>query len=103
MYELFQALDVAIVKELFLEVRPRGLGCGTLRGCHGYVARRGRLHSAVPRWCKLCPIRIRIGPRTETASEERPYSQVPVPESIWIRVEAEEIRRGLIIEGIPGI
>src|SRR5207245_37490 len=103
MYELFQALDVAIVKELFLEVRPRGLGCGTLRWCQGYVARRGRLHSAVPGWCKLCPFRIRIGPGTGAASEERPYSQVPVAEAKWIRGEAEEIRRGLVIESVPRI
>src|SRR4029077_7210812 len=103
MHELFQALDVAIVEELFLKVRPWGFGCGTLRRRHGYVARRGRLHSAVPGWCKLCPLRIRIGPRTGTASEERPYSQIPEAESKWIRGEAEEIRRVLIIDRIPGI
>jgi len=103
MYELFQALDIAIVKELFLEVRPRCFGCGTLRGRHGDVARRGRLHSAVPGWCKLCPLRIRIGPRAGTASEKRPYSEVPVAESIWIPGEAEEIRGGLVIESVPRI
>src|SRR5260370_32876109 len=101
MHELFQALDVAIVEELFLEVRPRSFGCGTLRGRHGHVARRGRLHSAVPGWRKLCPLRIRIGPRADTASEECPYSEVPVAESKWIPGEAKEVRGGLGLAIIP--
>jgi len=38
-YELFQALDVAIVKKLLLEVGTRGLGAATRRWHHGHVAR----------------------------------------------------------------
>ena len=40
--ELLQALDVAVVKELLLEVRPGRLGGGTLWRCHGHIARRRR-------------------------------------------------------------
>src|SRR4029077_11023598 len=38
--ELLQALDVAVVKELLLEVRPGRLGGGTLWRCHSHIARR---------------------------------------------------------------
>src|ERR1700720_2930689 len=39
MDELFQALDVAVMKELLLEVRLSGAGLsgGTLRGCHRHI------------------------------------------------------------------
>src|SRR5207253_3844590 len=40
---------------------------------------------------------------TETASKEGSHSQVPVAEAEGIGSEAEEIRRGLIEKGIPGI
>lgn len=101
--KLFEALDVAIVKELFLEVRARSLGGGTLRGRHRRISRSRSLHSAVPRRRKLCPIRIRIRPGTESASEERPDSQVPVTEAKGIRDESEGVGRRLVEEGIPGI
>ncbi len=68
--ELFQALDVAVVKEFLLEVRPGRLGARTLWRCHSHIARRRRLHLAVDSWCKLSPSYIRVGPGTETASEE---------------------------------
>src|SRR5207253_6140745 len=49
MDELLQALGVAIVKELLLEVGPGRLG-GTTWRRHGHVARRGHLHLAVGSW-----------------------------------------------------
>ena len=70
--ELLQALDVAVVEELLLEVRLpyAGFGGGALWRRHGDIARRGCLHLAVRSWRKLCPIVIRACPRAETASEE---------------------------------
>src|SRR5437588_7593259 len=38
--QLLQALDVAVVKELLLEVRPGCLSGGTLWRCHTHIARR---------------------------------------------------------------
>src|SRR6266550_5312686 len=101
--ELLQALDVAVVKELLLEIRPGRLGGGTLWRCHSHVARRRHLHHAVVKWCKSSPTCVRAGPGTETASEESPESQIPVAEAEGIRSEPSEIRRGLIKESIPGV
>src|SRR6266849_9471483 len=101
--ELLQALDVAVVKEFLLEVRPRRLGARTLWRCHRHIARRRRLHLAVGSWCKLSPSYIRVGPGTETASEESSQSQISVAEAQGIGSEPEGIRRGLIKESIPGI
>src|SRR6266404_5672997 len=69
-HELLQALDVAVVEELLLKVRPRSLGRGALRRSHGHVARRRRLHLAIRSWRKWCPIVIRAWPRAGTASQE---------------------------------
>ena len=57
MYELLQALDVAVVKELLLEVRfpGAGFGGGTLRGCHCCIAHRGYLKLTVNTGCILYP------------------------------------------------
>src|SRR3979490_205046 len=57
MYELLEAFDVAVMKELFLEVRfPRaGFGGGTLWRCHRHIASRGHLELAVNHWGKLSP------------------------------------------------
>src|SRR4029077_5598106 len=67
-HELLQALDVAVVEELLLEVRPGSLGGRTLWWRQGYVARRRGLHSAVRSRRKLCPSIIRARPRAGTAS-----------------------------------
>src|ERR1700741_270084 len=69
-HELLQALDVAVVEELLLEVRPRSLGGRTLWRCHGDVGRAGRWHLAIRSWPKLCPMVIRACQGAETASEE---------------------------------
>src|SRR5258708_31939586 len=105
MYKLLQALDVAVMKELFLEVRfPRaGFGGGTLRRRHRHIASRGHLELAVNHWCKLYPRPVRVGAGTKTASEESSHSQISVAETERIPNEPEGIRRGLIIESIPGI
>src|SRR6266566_1548388 len=101
--ELLQALDIAIVKELLLEVRPGRLGGGTLWRCHSHIARRRNLHLAVGKWCKLSPSYVRVGGGTETASEEGSHPQVSIAEAEGIGSEASEIRRGLIIDSVPGI
>ena len=69
MDELLQALGVAVMKELFLEVRYwlpvrvelAGFGGRTLWRCQGHIARRRCLHLAVGSWRKLYPLRVRIG------------------------------------------
>src|SRR6266849_7199329 len=105
MYELLQALDVAVMKELFLEVRfpGAGFGGGTLRRRHRHIASRGHLELAVNHWCKLYPRPVRVGAGTKTASEESSHSQISVAETERIPNEPKGIRRGLIIESIPGI
>src|SRR5260370_4231260 len=69
--ELLQALDVAVMKELLLEVRPRCLGRRTLRWRHSRIARRRHLHLAIGTRSKLCPGRVWVGSGTRTASQER--------------------------------
>jgi hypothetical protein len=101
--ELLQALDVAVVKELLLEVGPRRLGSGTLWRCHSYITRSDHLPLAVGSWCKFSPSYIRVEPGTETASEECSQAQISVAEAIGIPGEPEGIRRGLIIESIPRV
>src|SRR5258706_5053382 len=105
MYELLQALDVAVMKELFLEIRfpGAGFGGGTLRGGHRHIASRGHLELAVNHWCKLYPRPVRVGAGAETTSEESSHSQISVAETERIPNEPKGIRRGLIIESIPGI
>jgi len=74
--ELLQALDVAIVKEPLLKIRPGRLGGGTPCRGHSHIARRRHLHLAVGQRCKLSPTCVRVGPGTGTASEEGPHAQV---------------------------
>src|SRR5882724_828728 len=90
-YQLLQALDVAVVKELLLEVRAGRLGGGTLWRYHSHIARRRYLHHAVVKRRKLSPSYIRVGPGTGTASEESPESQISVAEAEGIPNEAEVI------------
>src|SRR5258707_3336142 len=101
--ELFQALDVPVVKEPLLEVRPRRLGGRTLWGRHSHIAHGRHLKLAVDSWCKFSPSYIRVGAGTEAASEESSHSQISVAEAIGIPDEPEGIRPVLIIESIPGI
>src|SRR3981081_446997 len=70
--ELFQALDVAVVKELLLEVGSRRLGRRTLWWCHSHIARRRHLHLAVGGWCKFSPTQVRVGSGTKNTTEESP-------------------------------
>src|SRR5260370_16600157 len=103
MYELLEALDVAVVEELLLEERPGGLRGGALWRCHRHIARGRHLELAVDAWRKWFPRIVRVGRGAETTSEESSHSQIPVAEAKGIAGEAEEIRRGLIIESIPRI
>src|SRR5580700_8333610 len=105
MYELFQALDVAVMKELLLEVRFPGasFGGGTLRRCHRHIASCGHLELTVHHWCKLYPVPVWVGAGAETTSQESSHSQISVAETVRIPNESIGIRRGLIIEGISWI
>src|ERR1700680_1825192 len=102
-YELLQALDVAVVKEPLLEIRAGCFGRGTLRRCHRHVARRRHLHLAVDTWRVLFPTAVRAGSGTESTSQETPQSQISVSESVRIGSEAIRVRLGLVIESISRI
>jgi len=105
MYQLLEALDVAVMKEPLLEVRlsRAGFGGGTLRGCHRHIANRGHLELAINTWSKLYPCPVWVGTGAETTSQESSHSQISVAETVRIPDESKVIRRGLIIESIPRI
>src|SRR5258708_37634862 len=103
MYELLQALNLAVVEKTLLEVRPGGFGSRTLWRCQRHVARRRHLHLAVDSWRVLPPTHVRVGAGTEPAPEESPESQISVAEAVRIGNEPEGIRLGLIIESIAGV
>src|SRR5207237_5305219 len=88
---------------LLLEVGPGGLGGRALCRRHGHIARGRDLELTVGSRGERDPLRVRVGGGAETASEERPQSQVSVSETEGIRGEADEVRRGLIVKRIPGI
>jgi hypothetical protein len=99
MDELLEALDVAIVEELFLEIGSGRLRRGALWRRHRDIARRRSLHLAVAGWGKLYPLRVGIG----GASEKGPQSQVSVTEAVGIGREPEAVRCGLVKQRDPGI
>src|SRR6266478_4586523 len=101
--KLLQALDVTIVEEPLLEVGPRRLGGRTLWRHEGHIARGRYLELAVGRRRERYPLGVRVGSGTEAAPEEGPHSQVSVAEAEGIGGEAEGIRRGLIVKGVPRI
>jgi len=111
MYELFQALDVAVVKEPLLEVwfSDAGFSGGTLWRCRRHIANCGHLELTVNsqktgrRGCILYPRAVWVGARAETTSEESSHPQISVAETERIPNEPKGIRRGLIIESIPRI
>src|SRR5262249_44177172 len=59
--QLLQALDVAVMKELLLKVRPGCFGGRTLRWRHRHIACRRHLHLAVGTRGKLFPGRVWVG------------------------------------------
>src|ERR1700730_11021487 len=78
MYELLQALDVAVVKERLLEVRFSGASFsgGALPWCHCHIAHRGHLKLAVNTWCKLYPVPVWFGGSAETTSQKSFHSHI---------------------------
>src|ERR1700722_6861652 len=105
MYQLLEALDIAVVKKLLLEIRldRAGLRGGALCRRHSHIARGGHLHLTVDRWCVLCPTRVWVGRGADAASKKCSQSQISVAEAVRIPREAENIRSGLIVESIPRI
>jgi len=87
MHELLQALDIAVVEELFLEIRPGRLGGGALWRCHSPIPRRRYLHSSVVQWCILCPARIGLAQDTKPLSEARSQSQIAEAEAEGLAVK----------------
>src|SRR5258708_21019670 len=100
MYELLQALNVAVVKESLLEVGPGGFGSRTLWRCQCHVARRNHLHLAVDRWRVLPPTHVRVGAGTEPPPEENPESPISVFQAPRIGSEPVGIPPGLLIKNI---
>src|SRR6266478_6468852 len=68
--QLLQALDVAVMKKLLLEIGPGCLGSRALWRCHGHIARRHYLLLAIDARRKRCPILVRVGSGTEATAEE---------------------------------
>src|SRR5580700_6374651 len=92
-----QALDVAIVEELLLEIGPRSIRAACALGWyHRHIACGHGLHLTVGGWRKLGPTRIRVGSGTETASKESSQSEIGVCKAPRIRSKPEGIRRALI-------
>ena len=104
MYDLLQALEVAVMKERLLEVGfGAGFGGGALRRCRRHIANRGHLELTVNHWRILNPVPVWVGARAETTSQESSHSQISVAETVRIPDESKGVRRGLIIESIPWI
>src|SRR6266404_8991575 len=103
MHELLQALDVAVVKEFLLEVRPRSLGGGTLARCKRNIARRCGLHFTVGSGCIFYPRRVRVGRRPEAAAQESPESIIRETITFRIGSQTNPIRSRFIVEGHGGI
>src|SRR5580704_17731286 len=103
MDELLQALDVAVVKELLLEIGSGRLGGGTLFRSHRHIASCRRLHLAVGRRCTRYPCRVRLARGAGAASEEIAQSKISVAEAQGIRGEAERIGFVLIEESQSGV
>src|SRR5260370_14514885 len=58
-YELLQALEIAVVKEPLLEIRSQaGFGGGTLCRCDGHHAGPRYMQLALATCCGLCSIRV---------------------------------------------
>src|SRR3984893_15674276 len=107
MHELLQALDIAVVEKLLLEVRPWRFGRGTLWRYHGHVPRSRHLHLTGGSGRELGPAYlglvggraradIRVGAGAATEEESQP--QIDKTEVQGIGSEPEEIRRGLIVK-----
>jgi len=104
MYELLQALDVAVVEELFLEVRSRSVGAsGALCRHQSYIACRRGLHLAIGTGCELPPGLVWAGPGSVTAPQEFSESQISIGKAYGIARESKRVWRCLVIERISGI
>src|SRR3984885_7737576 len=92
MDQLLQALDVAVVEKLLLEVRPWGFGGRALGRRQGHVARCHRLHLTIRSLCEWKPRRVRVRKGAETASQESSQSEIRVDVTFRIRGISKTIR-----------
>src|SRR5579864_4345562 len=89
-HELLQALDVAIVEELLLEVGSRSVRtAGALRRYKGHVACGHGLHLTVGGWRKLRPTRIRAGKSRVTAPEKFAQAKIGVGKACGVGRKSE--------------
>src|ERR1700735_1781893 len=92
MNQLLQALDVAVVEKLLLEVRPWGFGGRALGRRQGHVARCHRLHLTIRSLCEWKPRRVRVRKGAVTASQESSQSEIRVDVAFRIRGISVTIR-----------
>src|SRR5260370_3744591 len=91
MYELLQALNVAVVKEPLLEVRPGGFGSRTLWRCQCHLARRKHFPLAIDRRRVLPPTHALVGARNPPPPSKNP--QTPISLSAALTVWREPLGR----------
>src|ERR1700741_5534021 len=102
--QLLQALDVAIVEELLLEVGSRSIRTAcALRRYKGHVACGHCLHLTVGGWRKLRPTRIRAGGSFVTASKKFTQAKIGIRKACGVERKSEGIRGGLIKNRDSGI
>src|ERR1700733_8273120 len=96
MDQLLQALNVAIMEKLLLEVRPWGFGGRALRRRQAHVARCHSLHLTIRSLCEWKPRRVGIRSGAETASQESTQSEIRVDVAFRIRGISKTIRCRLV-------
>src|SRR5579864_5363544 len=102
--QLLQALDVAIVEELLLEVGSRSVRTAcALRRYKRHVACGHGLHLTVGGRSKLGPSRIRAGGSFVTASEKFTQAKIGIGKACGVERKSEGIRRALIKNRDSGI
>src|SRR5260370_42434325 len=79
MNELLQALDVAVVEKLLLEIGPRSIRAACALGrYHRHIACRHGLHLTVGSWRKLRPTRDPPGTRLVSAPEKFAQANIAI-------------------------
>src|ERR1700741_3553029 len=102
--QLLQALDVAIVEELLLEVGSRSIRTAcALRRYQGHIACGHGLHLTVGSRSKLRPTRIRAGKSRVTAPEKFAQAKIGICEACGVGRKSERVWYGLIVNQVSGV